>query len=367
MIPIRVLQILPAINFCGGIENYVMNYYRNINREKIQFDFITHTDLESSFKDEILSLGGKIYEFPIFKISNVRQILKKIDEFFKENKDVYKTIHCHMANAAYFYFKTAKKYGIKSCILHSHQNKGSDKLFNNLRNIPLLFFANNFATERVACSELAGKFLFKKKSFKIIRNAIDVNRFKFNKFVREKIRKELNIENKFVVGHVGRYTPQKNQSFLIRIFNELIKKERNNVLILIGSGEDESKLKILVNKLNLQEKVIFLPTQKNIADYYNAFDVFVLPSLYEGLPVSGVEAQANGLFCLFSDTISKEVLICNSKQLSLNSSPDIWSDNILEKIKFFERKDCSENIHKFGYDINYEAKNLEDFYLSLYE
>lgn len=360
--PMRVLQILPALNFCGGIENYVMNYYRHIDREKIQFDFITHTNLECSFKEEIISMGGRIYELPVFTLRSLPNILSIIDDFFLKHKDEYKIIHCHMANAACFYFWKAKKYGIENCILHSHQSSAADKFIHRLRNYPLLCIGVYLSTCKVACSNLAGKFLFKGSEFKVIKNAIEYDRFSFDLEIRKKIREKYNIDEKLVVGHIGRFCAQKNQEFLVNVFADLCKKNKNSVLIMVGNGENREYIKHLVSITNISDKVIFVDTCNNVNEFYQAFDVFVLPSLYEGLPVVGVEAQASGLPCLFSDRISDEVLISrNSKMLSLNIGYQEWSKNIL--LLDLVRQDNNSLIKSSGYNIYDELNVLESLYL----
>ena len=363
---IRILHILPALNFCGGMENYVMNYYRKIDRNKIQFDFITHTDLENSFKNEVKVLGGRIYEFPVFKMDKFFSIIKLIDRFFGEHKNDYKIIHCHMANAAYFYFKIAKKYGINIRILHSHQPSAADKITHKIRNYPLLYLGNKLATHRVACTELAGKFLFKNKSFITIRNAIDVNKFSFNWEKRIALRKELKIEDKFIIGHIGRFCAQKNQKFLLEIFKELLKKNKNVYLILIGNGEDKQKIKDYIQNLDLINRVKIIPPCENVNDYYQVFDAFVFPSLYEGLGIVLIEAQCMGLMVYTSsENIPKDVKVTSNLQfISLKKSANIWANNILKNINYI-RKNHNEEIKKSGYDIDKEVKILKNYYLSL--
>ena len=239
MTPIRILQILPALNFCGGIENYLINYYRNLDKNIIQFDFITHTNIECSFREEILEMGGKIYEFPPFSLSSLPNILKRIDSFLYEHAGEYNIIHCHMANAACFYFWKARNYNIKNLILHSHQPSASDLFSHKIRNYPLLILSNLLATERIACTKLAGDFLFKHRNYHIIRNAIQVDRFLFNQKKREDIRLINEWENKIVIGHIGRFCAQKNQIFLLKVFKELLNLNNKYRLVLIGQGEDE--------------------------------------------------------------------------------------------------------------------------------
>lgn len=363
---IRVLYILPALNFCGGIENYAMNYYRRIDKNKVQIDFITHTNLELSFKNEIECLGGKVYQFPVFSIKNFKLIQKKINEFFIFHKNEYSIIHCHMANAAYFYFRIAKKYGINIRILHSHQPSAADKITHKIRNYPLLYLGNKLATHRVACTELAGKFLFKNKSFITIRNAIDVNRFSFSFSKRVKLRKKLKLEDKFVIGHVGRFCAQKNQKFLLEIFKELLMKNKNVYLILIGDGEDKQKIKDYIQNLDLTNRVKIIPPCENVNDYYQIFDAFVFPSLYEGLGIVLIEAQCTGLMVYTSsENIPKDVKVTNNLQfISLKKSANIWANNILKNINYI-RKNHYEEIKKSGYDIDNEVKILENFYLNL--
>lgn len=363
---IRVLYILPALNFCGGMENYAMNYYRRIDKDKVQIDFITHTNLELSFKNEIESLGGKVYQFPVFSIKNFKLIQKKINEFFIFHKNEYSIIHCHMANAAYFYFRVAKKYGINIRILHSHQPSAADKITHKIRNYPLLYLGNKLATHRVACTELAGKFLFKNKPFIIIKNAIDAKKFNFNYNIRAELRKKLNLENKFVIGHIGRFCAQKNQKFLLEIFKEVLKKNKNAYLILIGDGEDKQKIKECIKKLNLMNKVKIIPPCENVNDYYQAFDTFVFPSLYEGLGIVLIEAQCAGLMVYTgNENIPKDVKVTSNLQfISLKESANIWADDILNNTNYI-RKNHYEEIKKSGYDIDNEVKILENYYLSL--
>lgn len=368
---IRILHILPALNFCGGMENYVMNYYRKIDRNKIQFDFITHTDLENSFKNEVKVLGGKIYEFPVFKMGKIFSIIKLIDRFFFEHKNDYKIIHCHMANAAYFYFKIAKKYGINIRILHSHQPSSADKITHKIRNYPLLFLGNKLATHRVACTKLAGEFLFRHKDFIVIKNAIDINKFKFNIDKRNKLRKELGLENKFVIGHIGRFCAQKNQMFLLEIFKGILNKEKNSYLIMIGNGEDKEKIKNQVKIFDLLDKVKILPPCKNVNDYYQIFDAFVFPSLYEGLGIVLIEAQCVGLktYTSIENMPVKDLNITNLISfISLNDGVEKWVDRILKdkaNTIINNRIINYRNIIDNGYDINYESILLEKYYMDL--
>lgn len=347
------------------MESYVMNYYRNIDRDKVQFDFITHTKLDCSFENEILQNGGRVYKFPVFSMKNMPNLLQQIEEFFLEHPG-YQIIHCHMANAAPFYFYIAKKYGVKHCILHSHQPSAADTITHKLRNIPLLYLGNRMATDRIACSKLAGDFLFRDKPFKIIRNAIDIKNFTFNPEKREKVRKELGLANHFVIGHIGRLTAQKNQLFLLDVFNEISSRIPNALLILVGGGEDEDRLRKRVEELQLKAKVKFLGIRSDVNDLYQAFDFFLFPSLYEGLGIVLVEAQCAGLEVLTSrENIPQEVKLTNHLSfMSLKKGYQCWAQFVVEHAKYKRYQDVSGIIEK-GYDITREAVKLEEYYLSL--
>lgn len=363
--PMRILQVLPALNYGGGIENYVMNYYRHIDREKFQFDFIIHTNLEISYESEINELGGRVFNLPIFNIRNLNVILKKIDNFFESHNE-YVAVHCHMANASPFYFYSAKKHGIKHLILHSHQPSAADKFSHAIRNMPLLYWGNHLATDRVACSDLAGRFLFGNKSFIIIKNAINIQKFKFDVNIREEVRKELGVEGKFVIGHIGRLTAQKNQLFLLDIFKEVSNRKDNAILVMAGEGEDRKKIQDKVRQLNLEDKVKMLGVRSDANRLYQAFDYFVFPSLYEGLGIVLIEAQCAGLNVLTSsDNIPHEVKLTNYLDfLSLKDNPTKWADTILQNSRTSRNEDLM-SIKQAGYDIYEEAEKLQHLYITL--
>lgn len=359
---IKVLNILPALNFCGGIESYAMSYYRHINRKKIQFDFITHTDLECSFQKEIESYGGVIYKFPVFTIKNLSLIYKMIDKLLFEHNE-YKVIHCHMSNAAFIYFYLAKKHGIKIRILHSHNSKYADTFSHSIRNYPLVWLGNLYTTDRLACSKLAGDFLFGKNKYEIVKNAIDTTRFSFNQYTRKRMRKEYCIEDKFVIGHIGRFVPQKNHKFIISLFKDLLKKNNRYVLCLVGDGPLLPEIKQSVNEI--KKNVIFCGVKENVEDFYNMFDVFILPSIYEGLGIVNVEAQCTGVKVIASEFVPREVKVTENIQF-LPLIKDKWIKQI-EQLHYRDRKSMIEQIDKSGYNIKLEAKKLEDIYISKLE
>lgn len=363
---VKVLYVLPKIAICGGIESYSFNYYRNFDRKKCTIDFIAHEIVDKDYVTEIESYGGKVYEMPQFSVKNMYCVKKSIEDFFKEHKGEYDIIHCHMANAACFYFNTARKYGVKICILHSHQSQAADTFSHGVRNYPLLMIGKRQADVYMACSKLAGDFLFGKKEYILVNNAIDSDKFKFDKEVRDEVRKKLNIENNFVVGHVGRFTAQKNQLKLLDIFYELLKKCTNAKLLLIGNGKDQTKIEDRIKELGISENVIVYGVSYETEKLFQAMDVFVLPSLYEGLPVAAVEAQASGLPCVISDTVSQQTDITGNvkfEKLSNNSSQ--WADTIVEFCRFYKRKDTTDKIKENGYDIKVAADKLINTYIQL--
>ena len=341
----------------------LMNYYRNIDREKIQFDFLTHRAEKGAYEDEIISLGGRVYHAPRLYPQNYPQYFRWMSAFFKAHLE-YQVVHSHIDAMSYFPLRAAQKAGIPVRIAHSHSSK-LDRDFK----LPIKFFAlksiSTVANCNCACGEHAGKFMFGHSDFKIIHNAIDIDRFSFNAQMRKKKREEMNLSDKFVIGHVGRYCYIKNQLFLVDVFLRIKKKCDNAYLLLVGKGEDEAKIRKRIQELNLEDSISLLMDREDVNELYQVMDIFVMPSLFEGLPLVGVEAQANGLPCIVSDSISEEVLITsNIKMLSLKRQAQEWAQEVIKTNT--ERNLCArEEIIRAGYDIKKEVKNLEKWYLSL--
>lgn len=359
--PIRILQILSSLNQGSGVLQVILNWHKNIDRTKIQFDYLYFIEMPVNCKKEIENLGGKCYKLPYPSFLKPWIFIKAVKQFFKNYK--YNTIHSHVIHLSFFFYPIAKFYGVKNIIQHSHATKWSDKFLNGLRNRFMFFFARPFITKKLACSNLAGKFLFK-KNYIVINNGIDTEKFKFNQKVRNKIRKELNIENNFVIGHVGRFSHEKNHSFIIDVFNEIYKQDKNFILLLVGDGPLKQEIEQKVNELNLNDNVIFTGTKCNVNDYYQAMDSFILPSFQEAFPVVAIEAQTSGLPCIFSDKMTNKVILCNSKQLSLDSSVKQWANEIL-KYKNFIRKDENRIIKEKNFNIKETTKKIQNIYLEL--
>lgn len=363
--PIRVAQIIGKW-VGGGVEAVVMNYYRYIDKNKVQFDFICDEDSTNIPYEEIESLGGKVILIPPYqKIFKYHKELKRV---LKNGK--YKIVHSHINTLSVFSLFAAKCAGVPVRIAHSHSTTNKMEKKKNLLKQILRPFSRVFATDYMCCSELAGRWLFGDKEYDkgnvyLLNNAIDLDKFKYDEKIRNDKRKKLGIKDStLVIGHVGRFVEQKNHRFLINIFHEVHKQNSDSILLLVGQGPLMDEIKEKVKELGLEECVKLLGQRNDTDELYQAFDVFCLPSLYEGLPVVGVEAQATGLLCFFSDAMTKETKVLeNTEFLSLGQSGKEWADNIIEKYKKHERKDTKKEIVDNNFDIKVEAKKLEQLYL----
>lgn len=347
----------------GGIESFLMNYYRHFDRNQLQCDFLCNTQIVA-YEEEIIRQGGKVYRIPARR-DGARQYKKALKAFFTEHANEYDAIWenvCSLANIDYLIY--AKKYGIPCRIIHSHSSRNMDsKLRGKLHSFNKIFLPL-FATEFWACSESAAEWFYQKKiireKIRYINNAVDTNQFIYSEEKRKSKRLELGINNKFVVGNVGRFHFEKNQLFLLDVFVAIAKK-RDALLLLIGTGEEEEKILSKIKSLGIEDKVKILKNRRDIPELLQAMDVFVLPSLFEGVSVSAIEAQAAGLPVYLSlEGISEEVNVTrNAVRISLSDKPDVWAERILNDSKTFVRKDTSYNIKAAGYDIDVEAQKLQ--------
>lgn len=366
--PIRVAHIIGKW-LGGGVESVVMNYYRHIDRSKIQFDFLCDEDSTNIPYEEIEQLGGRVILIPPYQ--KVFKYQKELIRIFKENN--YKIVHSHINTLSVFPLRAAKKAGVKVRIAHSHSTTNKKEWKKNLLKQVLRPFSKVYATNYMCCSELAGRWLFGDKAYNsgqvyLLNNAIDLDKFKYNEKLRKEKRKELGISgNTLVIGHIGRFVAQKNHTFLIDIFNEVHKKNPNSLLLLVGQGPLKEEIENKVKELELDDSVRFLGQRNDANELYQAFDVFCLPSLYEGLPVVGVEAQASGLLCILSNAMTKETKVLDiTKFISLNNTPEEWADSILDDVKRYKRIDTSKEMTSKNFNIKEEAKKLEKYYLNLY-
>lgn len=362
-IPLRILQVVMDIGRGSGVANVILNWHRNIDRTKIQFDYLVcfPQSPTETFEQEIRSLGGHIFYISYKGLFHPWAFLKSIVGFFKNH--TYKLIHSHVTALGAFYYPIAKFYGTQIIIQHAHLTTWSDKKLSALRNYLCLHAVWPLIDYKVACSDAAGKSYFR-KNYLVINNGIDLEKFRFNPKIREQIRAKLNLQDKFVVGHIGRFVPQKNHFFLIDIFEQIHKMRPNSALLLIGTGPALTAVQEYVHKKGLQQAVLFLGTRQDVNELLQAMDIFLLPSLFEGLPVAGVEAQAAGLPCAFADTITKEILLSSGTQfLSLRATPTQWAQDIVffTAQQKYHRKRESEMT---TFNIKTIVKRLEKLYES---
>ena len=356
--PRRVLQVVTHMNR-GGLETMLMNYYRQIDRSRVQFDFLTHREGEKDYDAEIRALGGRIYHVPPVNPFSAGY-LRSLDEFFAAHPE-YRVVHSHLDCMSAYVLRAARKHGVPVRIGHSHsssQDKDVKYLIKLLckRGIPAQ------ATQLFACAEEAGKWMFGGADFRVLPNAIDAAAYRFDEVVRQEVRLELGLEDALVLGHVGRFSEPKNHPFLIELFAEAVKHEPRARLLLVGDGEGRASIEEKVQKLGLTDKVLFLGVRSDVNRLLQAMDVFVFPSLYEGLPVSLVEAQAAGLPCVISDKVSPESILTDLVQQLPLGSAETWAEQVLCAARR-ERKDTYDAICAAGFDIAGNAKWLEEFYL----
>lgn len=357
---IRILQVVTHMNR-GGLETMLMNYYRHIDRTEIQFDFLTHRCYSGDYGDEIKSLGGKIYHMSTLNPFS-REYKTDLSLFFEKHPE-YQIIHVHQDCMSSVVLKEAKKHNVRVRIAHSH-NSSQDK---NLKYPIKLFYRHfipKYATYLLSCGEDAGKWMFCGEKFEVLNNAIDAKKYIFNQEKRNKIRDLWGIsKDELLVGHVGRFSPPKNHFFLIEIFASILKRI-NAKLILVGDGKLRTQIEEKVKEMGLQDRIILCGVRGDVADLLQAMDVFVFPSHYEGLPVTMIEAQAAGLPCLISDKVSSECIITDLvQQISLNAGAEVWAQKAIALAKNMRRKNTYELIKNKGFDIEENAKQLQNFYL----
>ncbi|MEE3453220.1 glycosyltransferase family 1 protein [Dialister sp.] len=370
--PIRVLQIGMTKNI-GGLETYLMQQFDHLDKSKVIYDFVNITsEYEIVFKDKILKAGGRIYGVRSRHSNPIRHYWQWIKLLHRIAGD-YKAIVLNSNSITYvFPIFIARFFGIPMRIMHSHnsgfeQKIGIGKKLIMAMNRILLKWG---ATDYFACSKLAGQWMFGPNSrFTVIPNAIDCDKLKFDEDTRNKVRADLNLQDHFVVGHVGRFTFQKNHTFLIDVFNEIHRIQKNSVLMLIGDAVEDltylNQTKEKVRKLGIEDAVLFLGMRDDVPQLMQAMDCFVLPSRFEGLPVVGIEAQAAGLPCLFSTNITREVGITSLAYFEpLNNSPKQWVEIIVCTCKNGKRKNMEKEISNAGYDIQNEIRKIENFYIT---
>lgn len=361
--PKRLLCIISSMN-TGGAETFLMKLYRNLDRSKYQMDFLVSVKETSYYDNEIKSLGGKVY-YNIPKSKNVFKSLYGIYKIVKNKKYKY-TMRVNQHSLSSLDLLAAKLGGAKVLIQRSSNTSSGTALGRILHRLflPLSIIVPNV---KLAPSSEAAKYTFGSNSIKkgkasLLNNAIDLDEFTYQQEIREMTRQELNLKDNFVVGHVGRFNKQKNHDFLIEIFADIIKKKPKSILLLIGRGELEDKLKNKIKSLGIENSVVFTGVRSDISKIMMAMDVFVFPSFYEGMPNTVLEAQATGLSCLISDKITKEVKITNLvKFLPLQKKTDQWVNSALNCINKLNRTQAKNVLYKKGYDIETVSKKFINF------
>ena len=357
---VRILQIVTYMGR-GGLETMLMNYYRHIDRNKVQFDFLVHRDFEADYDKEILSMGGKIYHISRL-IPWSRAYYGELKKFFLEHPE-YRIIHVHQDCLSSVALKCAKECNIPIRIAHSH----SSSAVKNIKYFIKLYYMKkipNYATHLFACGKQAGDWMFLGKKYKIVRNAIDIEQYQYSSDLAKTVRQELGMKDDLIIGHVGNFTPAKNHSFLIEIFKEVLKRKPNSQLLLVGGGTGMQSIQELVQTTGIQDNVVFTGVRSDVNRLMQVMDVFVFPSIYEGLPVTMIEAQASGLPCVISNRVSDECIVTSGlvTRVKLEETPEKWAELIIKK-SYCERVNHNDEIENAGYSIATAAQQLENFYL----
>lgn len=364
--PVRIAQVIGKLS-AGGVESVVYNYYRHMDHTKVQFDFFVDADSACPPRQELTGMGARYFVVPPYQ--KLPQHVGALIRLFRENR--YNIVHSHMNTLAVFSLFAAWVAGVPVRICHSHSTAGRGEGGKNALKYLLRPFAKLFATNLCACSEYAGRWLFGRRAVKqgavtVFQNAIELDRFGFDPAVRAEVRKELDLEGGFVVGHVGRFCFQKNHEFLIEIFAAVRKRRPDAILLLVGDGGLLDGVRDRVLRLGLKNAVRFLGVREDVGRLYQAMDVFVLPSRYEGLPVVGVEAQAAGLPCLVSDCVTQETRLTeNFTFLPLAAGAERWAREIVSA-GGKGRKDASKELREAGFDIARRASSLQEYYESAF-
>ncbi len=350
----------------GGIESVIMNYYRHFDKNAIKLDFLCNSG-HVAYEDEIISMGGKIYKITA-RSKNYKKYKHEINIFFKNHAKEYNAIWvnvCSLANIDYL--KYAKKYNIPKRIIHCHNSQNMDSFLRGLLHRFNKLFLKKYATDFWTCSDEASLWFYNYKiingnKYLLINNAIDCDKYAFDKNKRDKIRKELKIGDKVVFGNIGRLHFQKNQEFALKVFNEYLKINKNSVFLLVGDGEDKEKLEKLCLQYNISDKVKFLGIRNDIANLLQAMDIFLFPSLFEGFALSLIEAQASRIMIFTSTNVKEEIKMSDSIYFMNLGNEKEWAKEISNKYKNFNREKNKIYIKENGFDIKENVKKIEKLF-----
>ena len=366
-----MLRVLHSVSNMAraGIETMLMNYYREIDRSQIQFDFLTNKPVPGEYDGEIQEMGGRVFVSPGLNPLHFPRYRRFVANLVHNNPEI-KIVHAHNEAMGYYALKSAKDAGIRVRIAHAHNTQ----IIRDYK-YPLKMVCKQLlpgaATDYWSCGRDAGIYYYGKKRWNesgfILHNAIDLSRFAFRQEERDRLRQLHGLEKCFVIGHVGRFNLQKNHTRLLDIFAEVVKAVPDARLALIGVGELEQDMKEKARAIGIQDKTLFLGQMANVNEWYQAMDCFVLPSLFEGLPVVGIEAQAAGLPCFFSDRVTDEVLLSpGARRISLEAEDAKWAGEIIKaRQPETERSHGMDIVREAGYDIHEEARKLQEIYLEM--
>lgn len=340
-----------------------MNVYRNIDRQKLQFDFLVFRSPREYYEDEIERMGGRVFHVPIMEGSNLLHRKRMLKKFFAEHSE-YVAVHGHMAALGADYLRAARDFGIQTRISHSHIADFEKTPRNYIKQA----FQRNFgayATERLACSEAAGEFMYPGSDFEVVNNGIDIGKFAFDEGRRRAFREKLGVaEDTLLLGHVGRFEYMKNHEFLIDAFAETAKRNSTAVLLLAGDGALRDETEQKVNRLGLRDRVVFLGVIEDMPSFYDGIDCFVMPSRSEGLPFSAVEAQCSGLPCVLSTGITRETALTDLVVfLDLSSGAEVWAKALNSVDRNAQRKTSAQKAKEAGFDIEDVVEKLVSIYL----
>lgn len=368
-----MIRVLHSVSYMsrGGIETMLMNYYRHIDRSKIQFDFLCHSNERGAYDDEIESLGGRIYRTPGLNPLRFPAYLRYMSLLFQNNPQ-YRIIESHNGPFGVYSLFAAKRSNIPVRIYHAH-GAGLEYDWKYLMKAVCKKMIKYQCNHKFICGEKAGRFYFGDKTindgdFYLIPNAIDIRRFVYSPEIRRELREKYGLSNKKIIGHVGRFSYEKNHEFLIRVFYESWKIDDSLFLVMLGDGVNWNKIRTLVEQLGIANHVLMLGNIPNVNEWYQAFDLFMLPSIREGLPVVGIEAQAADLPCIFSTAVTSEVRLGDRTQfIALDASLGIWRNAVLSALNHvYRRSDNYQKLTEKGYNIIEEAKKISDLYISMH-
>lgn len=370
--PIRVLQVVPSLNRAAGVARFAYNMDLYHDEDRVHFDYLHHSSIDGllmhdkTYDKELQEKGSRVY-LVNYASRGLSRFIEEVNTFFEEHGSEYDIVHCQMPNSAFCVLRDAKHAGVKHRILHSHLNNSSDRFLHRLRNAPLNAIGKMYATDRLACSEDAGKFLFGSKPFTVIRNGIPIEQFAYDTGINSALRAEYGIPmDAPVIGCVGRMVKQKNYPFAVKVFAQFLRKRPDAKLVFIGDGTDRAELEQAIHNEGVTSSVLLLGVREDINRLYSMLDVFFMPSLYEGLPVSCVEAQASGLPCVYSTDVPHESDITQTG-LFVDRTADIsqWVTALERAMNGGRLTGNPEVLSARGYSASVNAEQLMRYYEQL--